>query len=76
MLTDTYFPGWNAFVDGIPSTIYTADGIFRALEIPPGKHSIVFIYKPESFSSGLKISAASLALIVVAIVIFTKKRHE
>lgn len=76
MLTDTYFPGWNAFVDGIPSTIYTADGIFRALEIPPGKHSIVFIYKPESFSSGLKISATSLALIVVAIVIFTKKRYE
>jgi len=76
MLTDTYFPGWNVFVDGKPSTIYTADGTFRAVEIPPGKHSIAFIYKPESFSFGLKISIISLAFLVITSAILGKKIYR
>jgi hypothetical protein len=76
MLTDTYFPGWNAFIDGNPSTIYTADGTFRAVEIPPGKHNIEFIYKPESFSFGLKISIISLAFLIITSAVLGKKIYR
>lgn len=59
-VSDTYYPGWEVFVDGKEETIYKADYSFRAVKIPEGKHVVFFEYKPESFFNGLKISVISL----------------
>jgi uncharacterized membrane protein YfhO len=59
-LSDTYYPGWNAYIDQIPTHIYQANYAFRAIVVPPGEHSIIFSYEPVSFKIGLLISVISI----------------
>lgn len=67
MLTDAYYPGWRALVDGRPAKIERADYYFRAVYLEGGKHTIEFVYDPLSFKVGLAISLASLALMVIGL---------
>ncbi|WP_343417085.1 YfhO family protein [Candidatus Flexifilum breve] len=45
-LSDAYYPGWHATIDGAPTTIYRADVMFRAVFVPAGVHEIVYTYDP------------------------------
>jgi hypothetical protein len=63
MLTDTWYPGWQAWVDGVETPIYRADYIYRAVPVQPGSHSIVFEYHPMSFMLGLLVSGLTIVLL-------------
>jgi hypothetical protein len=63
LLTDSWYPGWEAWLDGQPVSIYRADYIFRAVAVPPGKHTVVFEFRPSSFLWGALISGLSLTLL-------------
>lgn len=65
-VSDTYYPGWKAFVDGKEEKIYKANYLFRAVKVPKGKHTVSFIYKPESFNLGLKISLISFGILILS----------
>ena len=52
VLVDSFYPGWKAEVDGEETNILRANFAFRALRLPPGKHRVVFSYKPASFKIG------------------------
>jgi hypothetical protein len=60
VLTDTFYLGWNAYVDGRPTRIYQADGLVRAVYLGEGEHLAEFIYSPESFKIGLSITMISI----------------
>ena len=68
-LSDTYYPGWQAYVDGNEKKIYKADYAFRAVVVPEGEHEVVFIYQSKSFRIGLLISIISLSILLILIVI-------
>lgn len=63
-LSDTYYPGWKATIDGVTEPIYRADYVFRAIFVPGGNHEVVFIYDPLSFKTGLALSLASIGFFV------------
>jgi len=65
LLLDAYYPGWKAEVDGKPVEIYRADGFFRAVKIPAGKHVITFSYFPDIFRNSLYVSGAGFLLWLV-----------
>ena len=56
VLTDAYYPGWIATVDGQPAHIERADILFRAVKVPAGQHRVEFRYQPQSFAIGAVIS--------------------
>lgn len=61
LLTDSYFPGWRAFVTPEGGAeqeveIYRADGNFRAVAVPAGKSRVRFKYFPMSLKVGLYVS--------------------
>ncbi|MFX1555522.1 MAG: YfhO family protein, partial [Promethearchaeota archaeon] len=56
VLTDTYYPGWRARVDGQDAEVLRADYYFRAVYLPEGEHVVQFIYDPASFKVGLAVS--------------------
>ena len=63
VLSDAWFPGWRATVDGTPAPIARANVAFRAVSVPPGRHRVVFEYAPASFRIGATISGVALLLI-------------
>ncbi len=61
ILTDTYYPGWKATIDGQSEAIMvTANYVFRAVYVPQGLHNIVFQYRPTYFSASLAIALITL----------------
>lgn len=76
VLSDTYFPGWQTTVNGKPAKIYQANYLFRAIRLEPGKHQIIFQYKPKSFYIGTTITGITLISISIfsAVYLLRKKR--
>jgi hypothetical protein len=63
-VSDTYYPGWRAYVDGKETKIYRADLAFRAIEAPKGRHTVVFKYVPMSFYIGLVLTIIGILLCI------------
>jgi hypothetical protein len=59
VLADTNYPGWRARVDGSPTAVYTANGLFRTVFVPTGAHHLRFDYQPKALYRGLGISLAT-----------------
>ncbi len=56
ILTDTYYPGWVARIDGSETPIYPVNIKQRAIAVPAGYHTVQFVYQPHSVSLGLTIT--------------------
>lgn len=69
LLTDTYYPGWTARVDGAATPVYRANYTFRAVKVPSGDHTVQFIYKPQPFVVGVITSIISVVLVVVILLL-------
>ena len=65
ILTDTWFPGWIATVDGKSSRIYEAYGGVRGVMVDQGSHVIEMKYRPVSVYLGGGMTALA-ALITLA----------
>ena len=64
VLTDSYFPGWQAWIDGRPVEIERASYLFRTVAVPPGEHTVEWRYRPTSMLVCALITAAGLAVMV------------
>lgn len=71
VLTDASYPGWKAFVDGQEQPIYRADYLFRAVQLPPGAHTVEFRYEPATFTLGVRISLGALVLALLGLIVTT-----
>ncbi len=60
IFSQLYYPGWQATIDGQPSRIFRADGIFQSVHLPEGNHEVEWKYVPYSFMAGAGISFMSL----------------
>jgi len=56
VLSDTYFRGWKAYVDGKEVKIYRANYAFRAIPLIRGRHEVEFVYDPLSFKLGAAVT--------------------
>jgi hypothetical protein len=66
VFSEIYYPkGWNAYIDGEKVDHYKTNYVLRGLVVPAGKHEIKFIFEPDSFKTGNRISYASSALILL-----------
>jgi len=65
VLSDTHYPGWEAYVDGQPRAILEANHVFRAVPVRPQERHAEFVYRPASFTIGKWVSIACLALWLV-----------
>lgn len=67
MVSEVYYPGWRAQVDGKEAPVLRADYAFRAVRLEPGRHLVRMTYRPPLFTVGLVFSTAGLALLAVMI---------
>ena len=76
VLTDTWFPGWHATVDGAPVPIARANVAFRAVPLAPGRHRVVFEYAPASFRIGASITGGAMLVIVLWTLIDERRQRR
>ncbi len=79
VLSDAYFPGWQASVDGRSTPILPADLAFRAVYLPGGgDHTVVFRFRPQWWTIGWGIAGLTalgmVALLVVAPLMRRRRR--
>jgi hypothetical protein len=46
VLNDVWHPWWFGAVDGKPAEVLRANVVFRAIRVPPGKHTVRFEFRP------------------------------
>ncbi|MFN8515512.1 MAG: YfhO family protein [Chloroflexia bacterium] len=64
VLSEMDFPGWHATIDGQEAPIHRTNYLFRGVIVPPGEHTVGFVYRPASVRNGLAISALALVIII------------
>jgi hypothetical protein len=62
-----YSKGWKMLIDGAEKPYFRADYLLRAAQIPVGNHKIEFIFHPNSYYTGEKISLAGSVLLILAL---------
>ncbi len=67
VLSETFYPGWQATVDGRPVPLLRADYVLRAVPLPPGEHRVELVFRPPTFilgaiTSGLTVILAAIFL--------------
>lgn len=66
-ISDSFFPGWEATVDGAPAPIVRANLLFRAVRVTAGAHHVVMRYAPWTSRVGAIVSLLSVALALLAV---------
>jgi hypothetical protein len=75
VLTDSFVPGWRAYINGQRSPIYRANSVFRAVELPAGESIIEFRYVPSTLILGAVISSMTLLLVLTLLLLFTRRKR-
>jgi hypothetical protein len=66
ILSDTYFPGWKATVDGKPVRIHEAYTVVRGVLVEKGTHTVEFHYSPTTARLGGLLTAFGFVAALVA----------
>ncbi len=61
VLSETWYPGWEARLDGQPVPIRLVDTAFRGIDLPPGTHRITMDFRPSILAWSALLSLLSIA---------------
>jgi hypothetical protein len=67
VLSDIYYPGWEATIDGVHTHIFRTNYILRGILVPAGVHIIRFDYSPMNFYWGALISTLTLLILAASL---------
>jgi hypothetical protein len=72
VIAQTWYPAWEARVDGSPAILWRANHAFQALEVPAGSHRVELRYRDRAFERGAWLGLASLA-VCAGIIVRTRR---
>jgi hypothetical protein len=64
VLSDVFYPGWTAEVNGHASALYRTDYVLRGVALPAGVSRVVFRFRPWSFWAGAALTGAAALLVM------------
>jgi uncharacterized protein (DUF697 family) len=73
VMSEIFYPGWKATVDGKEATILPGNFLFRVIPLNEGDHEVHLFYRSWPFRIGVCISLLSLIGSVCFIIIRSKK---
>lgn len=72
VLSEAWYPGWSAEVDGKPVEVMPANHLIQAVRLPAGKHDVRFSYHSRFLGAGFAV--ALLAALVPAFLSWRTRR--
>ncbi|HER19997.1 MAG TPA: hypothetical protein ENO14_03020 [Chromatiales bacterium] len=79
VVSEVYYPGWKATVDGEPAHVLQANHVLRALALPAGEHDIVMSYDTSLLKRGLTLSVSAFSislLMLIGSIVVTRTRSR
>jgi len=74
VLSDAWYPGWEATIDGKPAEVLRANGLFRAVQVPEGEHQVAFTYHSRMLEIGAAVSGVFLILALGGLIVGIPRR--
>ena len=65
VVSDTYFPGWIAYIDGARAPIYEVNAAMRGVIVPAGAHLLTMRYRPMVVYEGALLTLVGIAGAIV-----------
>ena len=76
VLTDNWYPGWKATVDGREAEVHRVDYLLRGVAVPAGRHRVELRFEPATAKAGLAVSGAALLVLAGAVALGLRRRHD
>jgi hypothetical protein len=61
VVSQAWFPGWTATVDGRSAPVVRVDGLVQGVPVGPGRHHVTLRYRAPGLGLGAALSAVTLA---------------
>ena len=68
VVSENYFPGWQASVDGRPTSVYRANFNLLGVPLPAGARSVQLTFHDPAYSTGRLLTGIALALSLLLLV--------
>ena len=72
VLSETYYPGWKAWLDDRPTQIYSTDIALRGVIVPAGAHRVRMEFRPLVLPISLGISLATAILLAISAFVYRR----
>ncbi|MDP2168480.1 MAG: YfhO family protein [Thermodesulfovibrionales bacterium] len=69
VLSEQYYHGWKAFIDGKETRIYRVNGILKGVIVPEGRHKVIFKYMPYGLIFSIVLSILIASGIIIALIL-------
>ena len=76
VISNIYYPGWRASVNGKDVPIYRVDYLLQAIIVPKGESLVEFKFSPQSFYNGFYISLMTALFAILVSLILWRKRFQ
>ncbi len=73
VLSEVYYPGWKATVDGKTAEISKVDGALRGVVVPAGTSRVVLDYVPSSYYAGAGLSLITAICVLLGWILLWHK---
>jgi len=73
VLSETYYPGWKAWIDEQPVAIHSVDIAMRGVVVPAGAHQLRMEFYPAVLPISLGISLATALLLAILVFLYRKR---
>ena len=65
VFSDSYYPGWKAYINGQPTEIFPVNLNSKAILIrEPGRYKVMFKFESESLKKGILISTVTASILI------------
>jgi hypothetical protein len=75
VVSELFYPGWEATVDGRPERIRLTDYLLRGVAVPAGRHRVEMRYRATAARRGAFVSAFTL-LLIAGLVVHDSRRDK
>ena len=76
VLSEAWYPGWRASVDGQSVPVLKVDGVLRGLCLPSGQHTVLFQFDPPLVKWGLLVTGVTMVILLASLVRSRMPRAE
>jgi hypothetical protein len=66
---------WRATIDGLPAIIHATNVAFQGLDVPAGRHTVVFRYRDPMITAGVATTLLSL-IVAAAMLLYRRSRSS